>query len=629
MHCRSLSRARQEQQLVRQAWLHAWSSGEESEEDSEETGEIEENSKEKGEGGEEKHNNEKKVYTDSMLLAAAPDKGYCESEDNSDAGGDCTEDSFITDSDSSDSDNGIESEIYKYIESEELFEHEGPHREVARGREIPNNCNDEVLQIAGNCSSSPPDGGCAATRTSDGSGYSSFPPQPDRKVSDEEENADAVENANDNDDNADNDVEIFVETIVENILYDCVNLVEGFRAIQTFDIGVKLSDVLTPQQNNNIDSIGIEIENRNIEAEEIPALTIELELEELEMKCNNQLFTEAYKDPDRTDDEEDEESEEEDLDEYLARTLWYRQYLQDLQQTSAGNTEDSGPSSLYVEEQESAGDYCPGGYHTVNIGDLYQQRYWVARKLGWGHFSTVWLCWDTRAERFVALKVVKSAKHYTETAIDEIKLLKSVRHSDPSDPGRDRTVQLLDDFVISGLHGVHVCMVFEVLGHNLLKFIIESNYEGIPLLNVKLIIKQVLEGMDYLHTKCGIIHTDMKPENVLVFADPAQIHQLAGEALQAHRCGSELAAGAVSAAPEPLRTAPRKTGRRVRRPVRRANADPRIAAEMEDNLNNNLSRERRRLEPQPDPVQQVSRKLSQIAVLVFTRVRRRSVLDCR
>lgn len=31
-----------------------------------------------------------------------------------------------------------------------------------------------------------------------------------------------------------------------------------------------------------------------------------------------------------------------------------------------------------------------------------------------------------RAKRFVAMKVVKSAEHYTETAVDEIKLLKSV-----------------------------------------------------------------------------------------------------------------------------------------------------------------------------------------------------------
>ena len=34
-------------------------------------------------------------------------------------------------------------------------------------------------------------------------------------------------------------------------------------------------------------------------------------------------------------------------------------------------------------------------------------------------------------------------------------------------------------------------MVFEVLGHNLLKLIIRSNYQGIPVQNVKSVIKQV------------------------------------------------------------------------------------------------------------------------------------------
>lgn len=38
----------------------------------------------------------------------------------------------------------------------------------------------------------------------------------------------------------------------------------------------------------------------------------------------------------------------------------------------------------------------PGGYYPVRIGDLFNGRYHVVRKLGWGHFSTVWLCWDIR-----------------------------------------------------------------------------------------------------------------------------------------------------------------------------------------------------------------------------------------
>uniref|UniRef100_A0A1B6LEI1 non-specific serine/threonine protein kinase n=1 Tax=Graphocephala atropunctata TaxID=36148 RepID=A0A1B6LEI1_9HEMI len=182
------------------------------------------------------------------------------------------------------------------------------------------------------------------------------------------------------------------------------------------------------------------------------------------------------------------------------------------------------------EEQEDHREYCRGGYHPVNIGDLFHCRYEIVRKLGWGHFSTVWLCWDLLEKEFVALKVVKSAPHYTETALDEIKLLKRVREADTSDPNRKRVVRLLNDFKMTGQNGTHVCMVFEVLGHNLLKLIIRSNYQGIPLENVKVIVKQVLEGLVYLHTKCNIIHTDIKPENILLCVDDSYVLRIAWEA---------------------------------------------------------------------------------------------------
>ncbi|GAA6048848.1 hypothetical protein JCM3770_003650 [Rhodotorula araucariae] len=180
--------------------------------------------------------------------------------------------------------------------------------------------------------------------------------------------------------------------------------------------------------------------------------------------------------------------------------------------------------SVLTDEEEKLSDYEPGGYHPVRVGDVYgpKDRYVVVRKLGWGHFSTVWLARDTTVNKHVALKVVKSATHYTETALDEIKLLQRVVECNPAHPGRRHVVSLLDHFTHRGPNGTHVCMVFEVLGENLLGLIKRYHHRGVPDHICKQIAKQVLLGLDYIHRECGIIHTDLKPENVLICIDDVE-----------------------------------------------------------------------------------------------------------
>ncbi|KAI9478706.1 MAG: kinase-like domain-containing protein [Benjaminiella poitrasii] len=120
------------------------------------------------------------------------------------------------------------------------------------------------------------------------------------------------------------------------------------------------------------------------------------------------------------------------------------------------------------------------------------------------------------------MKVVKSAKHYTETALDEIKLLERVAEASPTCLGAQYVTAIVDHFMVKGPNGTHVCMTFEVLGENLLSLIKRYKSRGIPINLVKQISKQMLLGLDYLHRKCGIIHTDLKPENVLMYLDNAE-----------------------------------------------------------------------------------------------------------
>ena len=42
------------------------------------------------------------------------------------------------------------------------------------------------------------------------------------------------------------------------------------------------------------------------------------------------------------------------------------------------------------------------------------------------------------------------------------------------------------------------------------------NYKGIPIPVVKNMARGICKGLDFLHRKCNIIHTDLKPENVLL-----------------------------------------------------------------------------------------------------------------
>ncbi|KAM3122814.1 hypothetical protein CJJ07_001929 [Candidozyma auris] len=189
---------------------------------------------------------------------------------------------------------------------------------------------------------------------------------------------------------------------------------------------------------------------------------------------------------------------------------------------------DESPS-FDPKNEENISEYKIGGYCPIKIGDHFcsdKCRYKVLRKLGWGHFSTVWLAISSVGS-YVALKVVKSGKNYSEAAIDEIKILKTLQKGKTSSV--DSVVSLLDSFEVTTPSGTHVAMVFELMGENMLHLIYKKKAERyslkmiqqplppavVPLHMAKSIILQLLQSVDYMHRN-GVIHTDIKPENVLM-----------------------------------------------------------------------------------------------------------------
>ena len=61
----------------------------------------------------------------------------------------------------------------------------------------------------------------------------------------------------------------------------------------------------------------------------------------------------------------------------------------------------------------------------------------------------------------------------------------------------------------------HLGIVFELLGVSLYEVLKQNNQHGLTLSSVRLLTEQLLESM-ILMRQAGIIHCDMKPENVLL-----------------------------------------------------------------------------------------------------------------
>ncbi|CAE7257395.1 Srpk2 [Symbiodinium natans] len=196
-----------------------------------------------------------------------------------------------------------------------------------------------------------------------------------------------------------------------------------------------------------------------------------------------------------------------------------------------------GSSSPENSDEDDPKEYKRGGYHPVMPYQLYNARYRVLSKLGAGAFSTVWLCADEKDSegRLLAMKVCKSKKSVTEQAQDEVMLLERL-HENAS----LHVVKMLDHFWHTGTNGRHKCMTFEVMGENLLALVRYHDYQGLPRDLCRRLSRHTLKGLQHIHA-CGVIHTDVKLENVLICRHDMAV--LCDEASRAHRAFQEQKSG--------------------------------------------------------------------------------------
>ncbi|CAL2046519.1 unnamed protein product [Caenorhabditis brenneri] len=179
------------------------------------------------------------------------------------------------------------------------------------------------------------------------------------------------------------------------------------------------------------------------------------------------------------------------------------------------------PTGEAVKEPEL--DYGEGGYYPVNDGQVLNRRYKTQKMLGNGYFATVHLAEDRMTNTLVAVKIVRGDERDQKSAEKEIGFMEKIKEatgSESSHTGSENVVTLLDNFRINGKECVHVAMVFEVLGMDLYSVLYKSNQRKLTLNRIRSFSKDILQGLHFLHTKCKIMHLDLKPENLLVKVDP-------------------------------------------------------------------------------------------------------------
>ena len=148
-------------------------------------------------------------------------------------------------------------------------------------------------------------------------------------------------------------------------------------------------------------------------------------------------------------------------------------------------------------------------FNTLPQGTILSDRYRIDAFLAEGGMALVYRAHDIRLERDVALKIVKdefaNSPDYQDAFINEAKLAAKVNHPN--------LVNVFDQ----GVDGDFDYLVMELVEGKTLREIL-AKFGKIEANRALDVVAALLAGLSALH-RAGIIHRDVKPENIILAND--------------------------------------------------------------------------------------------------------------
>lgn len=186
-------------------------------------------------------------------------------------------------------------------------------------------------------------------------------------------------------------------------------------------------------------------------------------------------------------------------------------------QTNVGNPPVAVPAAVAAGPVKQVGGNGngDGDYQLVQHEVICSMKntYEVLDFLGRGTFGQVVKCWKRGTSEVVAVKILKSHPSYARQGQIEVGILARLSGENADEHNLVRAFECFQ-------HRSHTCLVFEMLEQNLYDFLKQNKFSPLPLKVIRPILQQVATALKKLKAM-GLIHADLKPENIML-VDPVR-----------------------------------------------------------------------------------------------------------